>query len=80
MKDVVDHEHLDSAKKLINTLATYREVEDLINIGAYVDGSDPQIDYAKKMIGRINTFLQQDIHQKVTFKDGVERLKALFVE
>jgi hypothetical protein len=32
------------------------------------------------MIGRINTFLQQDIHQKVTFKDGVERLKALFVE
>lgn len=80
MGDIVDHEHLDSAKKLINVLATYREAEDLINIGAYVDGSDPQIDYAKKIIGRINTFLQQDINQKVTYKDGVERLKALFAE
>jgi flagellum-specific ATP synthase len=80
MKDVVDREHLDNAKKLINVLATYKEAEDLINIGAYIDGSDPQIDYAKKMIGRINTFLQQDIRQKITFKDGVERLKALFTE
>jgi flagellum-specific ATP synthase len=80
MVDIVDHEHLDSAKKLIKVLATYREAEDLINIGAYVDGSDPRIDYAKKMIGRINTFLQQDINKKVTFQDGVERLKALFAE
>ncbi len=80
MQDIIDHEHLDSAKKLIKVLATYREVEDLINIGAYVDGSDPKIDYAKKMIGKINTFLQQDINQKVTFKESVERLKALFAE
>jgi len=80
MVDIVDHEHLDSAKKLIKVLATYREAEDLINIGAYVDGSDSRIDYAKKMIGRINTFLQQDINEKVTFKEGVERLKALFTK
>ena len=80
MVDIVDHEHLDSAKKLIKVLATYREAEDLINIGAYVDGSDSRIDYAKKMIGRINTFLQQDINEKVTFKEGVERLKALFAK
>ena len=80
MQDIIDHEHLDSAKKLIKVLATYREVEDLINIGAYVDGSDPKIDYAKKMIGKINTFLQQDINHKATFKESVERLKALFAE
>lgn len=80
MQDIIDHEHLDSAKKLIKVLATYREVEDLINIGAYVDGSDPKIDYAKKMIGKINTFLKQDINHKATFKESVERLKALFAE
>jgi flagellum-specific ATP synthase len=45
-----------------------------------VDGSDPQIDYAKKMIGKINSFLQQDIYQKVTFKESVARLKGLFVD
>jgi flagellum-specific ATP synthase len=80
MQDIIDHEHLDSAKKLIKVLATYREAEDLINIGAYVDGSDPKIDYAKKLIGKINKFLQQDINQKITFKESVERLKALFAE
>ena len=78
MTDIVDNEHLDKARELIKVLATYREVEDLINIGAYVDGSDPQIDYAKGMIGKINTFLQQDIHQNISLKESVERLKTLF--
>ncbi|MEE8431027.1 MAG: FliI/YscN family ATPase [Candidatus Desulfatibia sp.] len=78
MNDIVDNEHLAKARELIKVLATYREVEDLINIGAYVDGSDPQIDYAKGMIGKINTFLQQDIHQNISFKESVEALKALF--
>lgn len=78
MTDIVDNEHLAKARELIKVLATYREVEDLINIGAYVDGSDPQIDYAKGMIGKINTFLQQDIHQNISLKESVERLKTLF--
>jgi len=80
MKDVVDPEHLDNAKKLVKVLSIYREAEDLINIGAYVDGSDPQIDYAKKMIAKINSFLHQDIYQKVTFKESVAGLKDLFVD
>jgi flagellum-specific ATP synthase len=80
MRDMVDHEHLDDAKKFVKVLSTYREAEDLINIGAYVDGSDPEIDFAKKMIGKINSFLQQDINQRVTFQESVDRLKALFVE
>lgn len=78
MNDMVDNEHLAKARELIKVLATYREVEDLINIGAYVDGSDPQIDYAKGMIGKINAFLQQGIHQNISFKESVESLKALF--
>lgn len=80
MKDIIDPEHLDNAKRLVKILSTYMEAEDLINIGAYVDGSDPQIDFAKKMIGKINSFLQQDIDQKVGFKESVAGLKGLFVE
>jgi len=80
MQDIIDPEHLHNAGKLINVLATYREAEDLINIGAYVDGSDPEIDLAKKMIGKINFFLQQDMYQKVTFKESTAQLKALFTE
>jgi len=80
MGDIVSREHLDSAKKLIKVISIYREAEDLINIGAYVNGSDPRIDYAKKMIGKINTFLRQDINDKITFKESVKRLNALFAE
>jgi flagellum-specific ATP synthase len=80
MRDIVDPGHLDNAKKLVRVLSVYREAEDLINIGAYVDGSDPKIDYAKKMIDKINSFLQQDISQKVSFGESVAGLKALFVD
>ncbi len=80
MRDIVDPGHLDNAKKLVRVLSVYREAEDLINIGAYVDGSDPKIDYAKKMIDKINSFLQQDIDQKVSFGESVAGLKALFVD
>ncbi|MCD4717921.1 MAG: FliI/YscN family ATPase [Desulfobacterales bacterium] len=80
MPDIVDPEHYDNAKRLIRILSTYMGAEDLIRIGAYVDGSDPEIDVAKKLIGQINSFLGQDIYQRVSFKESVDRLKDLFVD
>jgi flagellum-specific ATP synthase len=78
MKEIVDQEHLECAKKMIQVLSTYREAEDLIHIGAYSEGSDTKIDFAKEMIGKINAFLQQDIYQKVNFKESIDQLQALF--
>ena len=78
MREVVDHEHLKLSEKLRNIIATYRDAEDLIAIGAYVDGSDPKTDYAKSMIDRINAFLRQDIGEKVSVEAGISRLKELF--
>jgi len=80
MKDIVGSDHLGSAKKMIKTISTYKDAEDLINIGAYADGSDFHIDYAKKMIGKFNTSLQPDIQQKAGFDERVPRLKLLFEE
>lgn len=80
MYDIVESDHLNMARKLVKVLATYREAEDLINIGAYVDGSDPQIDFAKKMIHKINSFLHQDINQSITFKESIVRLKEVLTE
>ena len=77
MYDIVDDDHLNMARKLVKVLATYREAEDLINIGAYVDGTDPHIDYAKKNIHKINSFLQQDINERVSFKESITRLKKV---
>lgn len=78
MKDIIDSDHYESAQKLIKVLSVYRSAEDLIRIGAYVDGSDPDIDFAKKTIGKINSFLRQDIYEKKSFQESVTQLKNLF--
>jgi flagellum-specific ATP synthase len=78
MKEIVTPEHREWAAKMIKTLAVYREAEDLINIGAYADGSDPEIDFAKKMIGKMNAFLQQGMDEKETFEESLRALKILF--
>ena len=46
MNSIVTKEHKALAGKLKQVLATYSEAEDLINIGAYKNGSNPDIDYA----------------------------------
>jgi len=79
MRDVIDSEHYDTAQRLIEVLAIYRKSEDIINIGAYVDGSDPKIDYAKSMIGKINDFLRQGVEEKVSMNVGLNQLKLLFL-
>ncbi len=59
MKAVSSPEHARSALKLRETLAVYKESEDLINIGAYKMGANPKIDKAIKSIDAINDFLKQ---------------------
>lgn len=56
MRDVVDSEHARRANDVMNITATYRKAEDLINIGAYVEGSNPEIDQARRMIEKVNRF------------------------
>ncbi|MFH1077494.1 MAG: FliI/YscN family ATPase [Pseudomonadota bacterium] len=80
MRDVATSEHIDYYTKMISALATYKDAEDLINIGAYVDGSNPKIDYAKKMIDRINILLRQNIDQRVSYNESVSQLIDLFKE
>lgn len=80
MNDIVEPDHLDIARELKRTLSVYRESEDLINIGAYADGSDPEIDYAKSKIHDINAFLQQRTSESVSFKESVDRLGRLISE
>jgi flagellum-specific ATP synthase len=78
MRDIVGPEHLKTAQRLKEILATYRGAEDLISIGAYVEGSDSRIDYAKKMIDKINSFLVQDIDETVSLEMAVDALMRLF--
>lgn len=80
MSQIATREHKRLAGKLKNVLATYSEAEDLINIGAYKSGSNPEIDYAITMIHQVNAFLQQEVDEKVTFEESIEGLEKMFGE
>ena len=78
MNSIVTKEHKTLAGKLKNVLATYNEAEDLINIGAYKNGSNPDIDYAIKKIKDVNAFLCQGTDEKFTFDEEIELLAKVF--
>lgn len=63
MNEVVTKDHKQSANYLRSIVATYRDAEDLINIGAYSKGSNPEIDEAIKKIKDVNSFLTQDVDE-----------------
>ena len=78
MEDIVDPQQKQYARKVKEVLATYRKAEDLINIGAYVSGSNTKIDYAIAMIDKINRYLKQDIDQTSALDDCITALAELF--
>lgn len=77
MRSVVSSEHVQLAQKLRETLATYKDAEDLINIGAYKPGSNPRIDRAVKLIDHINGFLCQAVEDSSTMKVSLRSLKQI---
>lgn len=78
MSQIADSNHKAAAGRLKNVLATYSEAEDLINIGAYKSGSNPNIDYAVQKINAVNEFLMQETDAKFTFEQTVDMLSGLF--
>lgn len=77
MEDITDLDHKHHAGRIKEVLATYRKAEDLINIGAYAAGSNPNIDYAIQMIDPINRYLRQDMQEATTLEESIEILKTM---
>jgi flagellum-specific ATP synthase len=80
MRDIVSPEHMQLNGRVREILATYKEAEDLINIGAYVEGSNGKIDYAISQIEAIMEFLQQGMNDSVSMDDTVETLNNLLMD
>jgi flagellum-specific ATP synthase len=77
MNDVTDSAHRQFAGKYKEMLATYLQAEDLINIGAYRQGSNPKIDLAVSRIDRIFGYVRQDIQENVGFEQSIEILRDI---
>ena len=80
MPNIVDENQINIANEIKDIMATYKESEDLINIGAYKSGSNGKIDRSIRLINKINDFLTQGIMEKVTYDDTIETLKSIIEE
>ncbi|WP_035795122.1 flagellar protein export ATPase FliI [Clostridium akagii] len=78
MSEVADGEHKKAAGIARELLATYKNSEDLINLGAYARGSNKKIDIAINYHENIVNYLKQGIDEKSEFQESVNALEKMF--
>ena len=77
MTAIASPEHLKAAGKIRYLLSKYQEVELLVRIGEYKQGSDPAADEAISKVDAINNFLKQGLQEKSSFEDTITALSKL---
>lgn len=77
MRAVSTNDHAKLAQKLRETLAIYKDAEDLINIGAYKPGSNSKIDKAVKVIDAVNEFLKQKVEDPTNFNQTIRMMQQI---
>ncbi|MDQ2085894.1 flagellar protein export ATPase FliI [Herbivorax sp. ANBcel31] len=77
MSEVVTDEQKEIAGKIKKVMAIYKDAEDLINIGAYVKGSNKKIDYAIDVIDNIIGFIEQGVDERYTYDQIFKKLKNI---
>lgn len=80
MMHIVSKEHQRAAERLKELIASYRQAEDLINIGAYVKGNNPIVDESIEKLHAINQFLRQGVEEYGPFDDTVRQMMAIVGE
>jgi flagellum-specific ATP synthase len=78
MNEIVSEEHMLLASKLRRILSVYYENFDLISIGAYKAGTNPELDYAVANIEKINEFLRQTTSESFDYEETTALLKGIF--
>ncbi|MBE6068723.1 MAG: flagellar protein export ATPase FliI [Clostridium lundense] len=78
MSEIAEEDHKKVAAISRDLMATHKESEDLINIGAYVKGSNNKVDMAIHYIDSINKFLTQRVEEQTAFNDTINWLKSMF--
>src|SRR3712207_104391 len=78
MSEIATDEHKKAASLARDLLATYKNSEDLINIGAYTQGSNSKVDMAIQYNDEINNYLRQGIKEQSEFSESINRLVNMF--
>jgi flagellum-specific ATP synthase len=75
MNDIVSAGHRDLAQETREVLAAYRETADLVEVGAYVAGTNPRVDRALRCINEVNSVLRQGPEERFTLQQTLTELK-----
>jgi len=78
MVNLIAPEHLEQIRKFKQLYSRFQRSRDLISVGAYAAGSDPQLDQAIKIYPAFEKFLQQNLNEQADFSSSVDQLYALF--
>ncbi len=78
MVNLVSPPHLDHIRRFKSLFSRYQRSRDLISVGAYAAGSDPQLDQAIAMYPKFEALLQQNLNQRADFDSSMGQLQALF--
>ena len=77
MSDIASKDHLSFAAKIKDSMAAYKENEDLIQIGAYAVGTNKRVDTAIKLNELINAFLRQERETASTLDESIKKLEEI---
>jgi flagellum-specific ATP synthase len=80
MPQVTETEHFARAQRFKQVYSRYQQARDLISVGAYVKGSDPETDFAITHIGNMGQFLQQGLNESAPLEDSIQQLLAVVPE
>jgi flagellum-specific ATP synthase len=80
MPVVTQPAHREHAALLRKMMAVYARSEDLVRIGAYKPGADPDLDRALRARGAMRAFMTQEIREQARFNDSVQKLAQLAAE
>ena len=75
--DIVAREVVEAGRMVTGLMATYKQVADMINIGAYAQGSNPEIDAAIRMRDPTDAFLRQNVGDRENLVDSFTKLLEL---
>lgn len=77
MTEITSPEHQEAARQFKQLYSIYRQHRDLISVGAYQRGTDPQVDEAVAMYPRLTEFLRQGMREPVDLAASIDQLQAL---
>jgi flagellum-specific ATP synthase len=77
MNNVSESAHIDAARRFRQLYARHNKARDLIQLGAYQPGHDPELDAAVRLNPQMRNLLQQDMHKPASMNQSLRELREL---